>query len=59
MLVDYSTIYSCRCHQVIERHEKYHTGQLEAWICDTCGKPFVPKHWEERYSTCQGCHYGV
>jgi hypothetical protein len=27
--------------------------------CDTCGDPFIPKHWEPEYTTCLSCHYGT
>jgi len=32
---------------------------VRAWLCDTCGQPFVPKHWEPEYTTCQRCHYAA
>lgn len=46
-----------QCHGCLRGHD--HVPDLvKAWVCDTCGEPFVPKHWEDRYSTCQSCHYG-
>jgi len=36
-----------------------HTPDMvKARLCEVCDKPFVPKHWEDRYNVCQLCHYG-
>lgn len=59
VLVAWNEIHPCQCHKVAANHERHCLEEVKAWICDTCGSPFVPKHWEARYSTCQKCHYGM
>ena len=46
-----------QCHGCLRGHT--HVPEMvKAWICDTCGLPFVPKHYSPEFSTCQPCHYG-
>ena len=45
------------CHGCLRGHE-HEPDLVKAWLCNECGLPYVPKHWDERYTVCQPCHYG-
>jgi hypothetical protein len=57
VLADWWEMHDCMCPPA---KDCPHTPDMvRAWLCDTCGQPFVPKHWEDRYTTCQQCHYAA